>query len=322
MANETVGMATRGELADHVAAFIQDTGTIRRTMILRDLDEAYREALRKYEWPQLLRWADVDIQALNNVPYFFTEKNIRTVLGFIDSTTPFRVQEHSLYGLLDHSAGFTQIQGVPSNVAHAGDFGIKLLIDPATALEVVSSGADTRPGWVKGMLNGELKQVNFTLNGAVAVSVGTWDEVYEFSLNTVSTTLTVTIRKVTGSVTAGVISPDEVQAIYRRYRLYTVPSGNRPYRIVYKYTPPQIFSETHQYVIPVQDYLKDFAIARGYQSRRQNDLAQEHLGIAEASLMKVWEETKGNRVDVSVPEAALMRMTQGAGIIINAYGYR
>ena len=322
MANEINDLQTRGELADHVADFIQDTSTNRRRMILRDLDDGYREAIKRHEWPQLLRWSDVDITVLNNVPYFFVEKSIRTVLGFIDGQTPFRVQEVSLMGLLDHTSGFTQIQGVPTNVAQAGEFGIRIFIDAGTSLEVISDGTDTRTGWVKGLLSGELKSTSFTLTSAFAVSVGSWDEIYEFSLSTTSTSRSVTLRKTSDATTAGVIAPNETQAIYRRYRLFTVPSGTRPYRIIYKYTPPQIFDETHVYPIPVQGYLMEYAIAKSFQSRRQWAPAEKHQQEAERKLLMTWKEIEGNRVDLSVPAAALMRVTQGSGIVINAYGYR
>lgn len=322
MANEISGLSTRGEIADQVADFIQDVSTNRRTMILRDIDEGYREALKKHEWPQLLRWADTEITVLNNVAYLFTEKNIRTVLAFIDGTTPFLVQEFSLSALLAHTSGFTQIQGVPSNVAHVGDFGIRIPIDAATSLEVLSSGTDVRTGWIKGLLSGELKSTSFTLTGTNVVNVGAWDEVYEFMISSSSTSTTITLRKVSDQTTASVIAPNERQAIYRRYRLHTLPSGTRPYRIIYKYTPPAVFDETHTFIIPIEKYLAEYAKARSFESRRQWAPAGKHDQMAAVALAETWHEIEGNRVDVSIPAAALMRQTQGAGIVINAYGYR
>jgi hypothetical protein len=51
-------------------------------------------------------------------------------------------------------------------------------------------------------------------------------------------------------------------------------------------------------------------------------LAQKHTQLAEAAISKSWYEICGNRVETAVPLAALSRITQGSGIVINAYGYR
>jgi hypothetical protein len=322
MSNEVSGLTTRGDLATHIAAFIQDLSSGRRAMILRDLDYGYRQALERYDWPQLLRWADSDLVVSNGQAFFFTPKDVRTIIGLIDATTPFVTQEMTAWGIVAQSGGFTQISGVPTGFAEVGEFGIKTVLDAGTSLEVFSSAADTRTGWLRGRLDGEQKTKAIQLNGTNIVPLGAWDEVYEFSLATSSTTLAVTLRNDTTLAEVALIAPNESQAVYRRYRLFTLPSGTRAYRIAYKYTPPQIFSETHTYQIPVSNYLIEWGIAKSYESRRQYDLAQKHTQLAEAAISKSWYEITGNRVETAVPLAALSRITQGSGIVINAYGYR
>jgi len=327
MANEVAGLTTRGDLATHIATFIQDLSAARRAMILRDLDYGYRQALERYDWPQLIRWADSDIVVSNGQAYFFTPKDVRTILGLVDATTPFVTQEMTAGGLIAQSGGFTQISGVPTSYAEVGEFGINTVLSAATALEILSSDSGTNPsdsrtGWIRGRLNGQQQSVSFTLTGTIPVAVGTWDEVYETSLSTTSTTLTVTLRTVSSASTVAIVAPNESRAVYRRYRLFTLPSGTRTYRIIYKYTPPQIFDETHVYLIPIQNYLIEWGIAKSYESRRQYDLAQRHTQEAEVAISKSWYEICGNRVEMAVPLAALSRITQGSGIVINAYGYR
>lgn len=323
MSNEVQGLSTRGELATHVAQFIQDVGVARRAMILRDLDYGYRQALERYDWPQLLRWADSDIVLSNGAAYFFTEKNVRTILGLVDATTPFVTQEFSAFGLISSTGGFTQISGVPTQHAYVGEFGINTVLTAQTNLEVLSSGApDVRTGFLRGLSLGEQKTTAFTLNGTTAVNVGLWDEVYEFSVTSGTDTRAITLRTVSGATTVATIAPSETRAVYRRHRLFTLTSGTRTYRIIYKYTPPTIFEEDHVYQIPIQNYLIEWGIAKSYESRRQYDLAQAHVAMAEAALSKTWYEICGNRIETSTPLGALARITQGAGIVINAYGYR
>lgn len=323
MSNEVVGLASRGEIATHVAQFIQDTSTARRQMILRDLDYGYRQALERYEWPGLLRWDDTSVSVANNDAYFFAPKGVRTILGLIDATTPFVTQELSAFGLISQTGGFTQIAGVPTNHAYVGQFGIKIAIDAGTELEVLSSGTpDVREGFVRGLRSGEQKTVPFTLDGTSVVNVGLWDEVYQFSLSEASSSRTVTLRTVTNATTAATIAPGEMQSLYERHRFFTLSSGARSYRIVYKYTPPTVFDEDHIYLIPIQNYLIEWGIAKSYESRRQYDLAQAHVAMGEAALSKTWYEICGNRIETSTPLGALARITQGAGIVINAYGYR
>jgi len=322
MSNEVSGLNTRGDLATHIATFIQDLSTARRAMILRDLDYGYRQALERYDWPQLIRWADSDIVVSSGQAYFFTGKDVRTVIGLVDATTPFVTQEITTSALIAQSGGFTQISGIPTGFAEVGEFGINTVLTAGTNLEVLSSATDTRTGWIRGRLSGQQKTEAITLDGTNIVPLGAWDEVFEFSLASSSTTLTVTLRIDTTQATVAQIVPNESEAVYRRYRLFTLPSGTRTYRIIYKYTPPQIFSETHVFQIPIENYLIEWGIAKSYESRRQYDLAGRHSQLAEAAITKTWYEITGNRVDTAVPLAALSRITQGSGIVINAYGYR
>lgn len=322
MPNETVSLNSRGDLATAIAQFIQDTSTNRRAMILRDLDHGYRDALRRFQWPQLIRWIDSAVTVASGGAYFYMPKHVRQVLRILDQSTPFRPEELSMASLIDSTMGFVDIKGIPYQYAEAGEFGVNTTLTAPTALEMVSSAADTRALWLKGTLAGEFKTTTATINGTTAVALGSWDEVFETSVvNTTAVTTTLAVRIVTANTTVAVIAPNETKAVYRRYRVNPIPSGSVTYRIIYKYTPPQVFDEGHEYIIPIQDFLFEYGLAKSFESRRQWGPAGQHLQEADRCLDQIIDETRGHRVEIMIPESPYYYYGRGGGgIIVNRHG--
>lgn len=301
MANETTSLNTRGAIATAVAKFIQDEGSNRRTMILVDLDRGYRNALRRFNWPQALRWLDTQISLAASAAYFFTPKDVRTLLRVVDATTPSILQELGLDTMIDHSTGFVDLSGLPCQYAHAGDSAINTVIAPATALEVLSDGTDVRTGFIEGILAGQTKRTSITLTGVTPVALGSWDEVTGFFFTTVSSSRIITLRTVSGATTVATVSLNETRSVYQRFRLAQIPQMTTALKIIYKYTPPMILSEDHEYIIPINDYLMEYAIAQSLKSRRQFSPAQMHEVAAENTLLMIWQESRGHRTEQYVP---------------------
>jgi hypothetical protein len=277
-------------------------------MILVALDQAYRKALRKYNWPELTRFVDSAVSVASGTAYFAAPKDVRILLRVADATTPYVLQQFAASDLIDHLSGFATLSGGPVEYGFIGNRGINVALNGSTALEVISDGADTRTGWVRGFLSGEQRSVNFTLNGSSAVSIGNFDEVSSFQVQATDSSRTVNIRKVAGSTVIGTIAPYERSTFYRLYRLALVPDQTTVLRLVYKYTPPSVFSEDHEYVVPVQDYLLDFAIGRMFQQRRQGDLADLHFRQAEQSLLEAVMELEASTIHQSMPQRPITRV--------------
>lgn len=320
MANEISGLGTRGALADAIAEFIQDLSDPRVAMIKLDLDRLYRDALRRFPWPQLFRWVDSTVSVNTGGAYFFTPKDVRVILRVINVQTPYVIPEATLQDFVDMSAGFSNLSGLPYQYAQAGVSGINQVLTPTTALEILSDSADVRTGYVRGMLGGEARTVTFTLTGTAPVALGNWDEVLEGPvLSETSNTATVTMRIVTGSVTVATVAPREIKSLYNRYRLAAIPQVLTALRVVYKATPPMVMDDDHEYLVPIQDYLFEAAVATSLESRRQQVSAQQHIARAEEILRRIWEESRGMRQEQYVPASPYWGFN-GDGIYVGALG--
>lgn len=321
MMNSTASLNTRGEIATHIAGKVQQTGsTAKRNEILRDLDHAYRIVLAQYEWPQLIRFEEAAVQQAANQAFFFLPKEVQDVIAIQDATTPLNLAQVTANKIMNQSQGFATIQGLSYEVSRMGDSGVKVVLDAGTALEIASSGTDVRTGFVTGRRSGEQKTQAFTLNGTNQVSLGSWDDVFSVQVSSSSTANTLTIRIVTVNTTVAVIAPNETIAQYQRRRLYPVPAGAITLRVVYRYTPPQIFSEDHQYVLPIQDYLVEWGLALAYEADRKWAPAQAHKQEAQRILSFVVRTHMGEEIEVASPLYTWGGQLAGGGIIVNRHG--
>lgn len=303
MANEINALGTRGELASAVAAKLQDTSTSRRTIILSDIDEGYRQALRRFVWPQAIRFVETGLSIASAGAFFFLPKDVACLIRVVDATVPNALQEYAIADLVDHAFGFVSLSGIACQFAHSGDSGINLAINPATALEVLSSGTDVRTGIIEGTLGGQQKRTSFTLSSTTPVTLGSWDEVNRIYLASMSSSggLTVTVRRTSDAVTAATIGPFERSSIYRRFRVWPVPQQTTTLKAIYKFTPPAILDESHEYTIPIQDFLLLFAWGRGLQQRREFSPGESLLAQAESTLLATYLESRGQRTEQYQP---------------------
>jgi len=319
MANEINDLNTRGGLATAIGLKLQDTSTNRATIIKTDLDEGYREALQRYPWPQAIRWLDSSVTPSSGASYFFLPKDVRRIMRIMNSTTPMTIDQVAMEAFIDMTCGFVTISGLPCQYARAGDSAINTTLTANTALEILGESGETRAGVIEGLLSGQQKRTTFTLSGVTPQAVGNWDEVTALYMASMSGTAgrTVTLRKVTGSTTVATIGPYETKAVYQRFRLWPQPSADTTLRIVYQYSPPAVMADTDEYIIPIQNYLHDYAWGRGLQQRREYAPAQDLLLSAETKLTRAWLDSKGDRVDQYVP-ASPYWATQG-GFYVGAF---
>lgn len=319
MSNEIDGLGTRGQLASAIGEFIQDLSTARAAMIKVDLDRLYRDALRRYPWPQLFRWVDATVSVSPGGAYFFTPKDVRVILRVCNINTPYVIPESTLQDFVDLSGGFSNLSGLPYQYAQAGVSGINQVIAAATPLEILSDGTDVRTGYLRGVLAGEAKSASFTLTGITPVALGSWDEVFEVTIASTSTSATLAVRTVAGATAVATIAPREVKSQYNRYRLAAIPQVLTALRVIYKFTPPMIMDDSHEYVVPIQDYLFEAAVASSLESRRQQVSAQQHLAKAEQILTNIWQESRGMRQEQYVPASPYYGYG-GDGIYVGALG--
>lgn len=275
-----MNLYTRKQLADHVANFIQDTSTKRRDLILDALDKGYLKARRKFNWPQLLRWSDAIVTATAGGAFIYLPKDVDVLLKLVDATSPLTLQEIELGAMPDLAGGFTNINGIVVTYELAGVFGSNAALPNDQPLDVVSDGTDTRLGSVAGVLDNEPKRFNFTLTGTAAVTLGNFDEVTDFTLETSNANRVVSMRNFSTATVLATIGPGEQFARYKRYRLTRLPGQATTIRAVYKALPPAVLNEGHVYDLPIEDYLIEYAIAKAYEQRREDDLARNHFSEA------------------------------------------
>lgn len=292
--NEINTLQTRLQLQNAVANFIQDTSTNRATQIGLALDQGFRTALQRYDWPGLVRWSDAAVTLSAGDAYFHAPQECRNIIAVHDTTSIFDLSELSLRTLATETGGFATLTGGPAFYSLVGDVGINTTFAAATALELLSSAADTRVVTLEGVQSGVNVRSTVTLTGATPAAAGTWSDVTAFYVDSAGAQ-TVTLRTVTGSTTVAQLLPQNRSVVYRRFRLARLPAANTTLRIIYQYTPPPIFDDSHVYPIPVQGYLFDFALGRMYQSKRQWDAAREHFALAEQQLIWAISEAERNR---------------------------
>jgi hypothetical protein len=324
MANEVLSTVTRGQLVEHIQEFVQDRSENRAAMIRRDLDHAYRIALRRYEWPHLIRWQDSALQYVDGQAFFFAPKDAAQILRLQDQTTPINPFEYSFGSVMDLSGGLATITSVPTSFAHVGTSAINVAIPAGTLVEVVSNDpGDVRQGVARGRKTEQPQTLAFTLLGDIPLQLGSWDEIAQFSLTTSSETETVIVRISGGGQTLTTIAPNEVETVYQKFRLFPLSSGPRVIRVVYRVVPPAIFSDDHVYLIPIQDYLIEYGISKSLQSRREPNLANENLAESDRILMEIWNEVTRGVIDIASP--LFSWSTNGrygpGGIVIRAHGY-
>ena len=294
-------LSTRGELADAVASRVQDSSTARRTQILAMLDQGYRRALQRHYWPQMVRYAKAAVSVAKGEATFSTPKDVRNVLRILDDTTPFVLGSFSAESAIDMTQGFVEVEGLATNFYRVGTYGITEPIDNQ-ALELVSTGTDTRTYYVRGIGgDGEPKTSTGALTSATPVSLGTWDEVEQFYLTTSSAAETVTLRKGSGGATLATIAPGEREAKYRRYRLMLESGQATDLTIIYRSDGRIIDAEAHRYPIPIEGYLIEFAVAKVLESLRQWAPAQYHMAQAEEELVSVIVQDESERIHLSAP---------------------
>lgn len=301
MANEISSPNSRGGLATAVGLFIQDQSTARRTMILTDIDRGYRQALRRFDWPQAIRWYEAAVSLSTSDAFMSLPKDVGNVIRVVNTTVPGVMQETEISSQIDNTAGFLAIAGLPYNIARVGDSAVNRTLSPSTALEVVSDGTDVRTGFVEGILSGQTKRQGFTLTSAVAVAVGNWDEVTAVYVTSTSTIRTVSIRIVAGSTVIGTIAPSELRSVQPRYRVWPVPSQITSLKVIYRYAPPMLNDETHEFIIPIVDYLFEWAVGKSLESRRQFGPGAQHLQQAEMVLNQIWLDSRGHRTEQWAP---------------------
>lgn len=294
-------MKTRGELADAVGNFIQDRSAARRVTILSDLDIAYDQALEAHTWPQFIRYSDVTVSVGAGQAYFHAPKDLRSLIRVIDTTTPGVLEQFGAAELIDILSGHTELSGIAVFFTFVGMSGINTTIAAGTELEVVSSAADTRTGVIVGRRDEQILTRSFTLNGINPVSLGPWDDVMDFHLDSSVTNLYVTLREVGTTTALSTVGPDEKSGNQRRYRLGAIPAAALNLRLVYYYQVPGALPEGYQYPIQVETYLYQTAVGMALQQRRQWQPAREHLAMGREALSRAIAMTERGRTRSASP---------------------
>lgn len=276
---------TRSDLITSIARRVQNDSTTMKAVIRDALDDAYREALDRHRWTDLIRWVDALVSITAGTAHFYLPKDVDFLIAPQETTTVMNVGLTQIESILRNSMGYAALTGLSYQAAYEGASGINASISNE-ALEVVSDAADAREGWIVGYLNGIRKQTNFTLNGTTPVAVGSWDTVVGFSLETQGTQ-SVDIRKVTGSTVIGTVGPQETRAEYKKYRLFEVPGQNSTLNVAYYRIPAPIYDDGQQYELPIEQYLHESGLAAAYLYKRNIKQATYHDNKAERALQAV-----------------------------------
>lgn len=275
---------------------------------MTSFDLGYEMALKNPEWPELATWDDAAFTMVAGVAFAHTPKHVREIISVVDASAPFHMSGLDPAGLAWDQQGQSTVTGGPTRFTVVGKVGINAILAAGATLEVLSSGTDTRTGTIRGKRSGEYVTATFTLTGTSAVSISqAFDDVLQFFVATSNSSNTVTLRLAGAGATVSTIGPDEVDAEYWRLRLNFVPASADTVRLIYKASPPAVTGDSHQYLLPISNFLYHFAIGMYFEKRRLGPLAAHHFQLAEADLLKTLMELKGQTQDVAIPYRRLLR---------------
>lgn len=281
--NATTNFRTRTDLLNAVGRAVEDSSTAGATLIGDYLDLAFEDLITSPHLPPLVRWHDAAVSVSAGAAYFHSPKHAREVIAITDTTTPWTLTPKDPYVFSIEDAGLAGGTGSPTSFTPVGDYGINTTISAGTAVEVLSSGSDTRQVTIRGILGGEYAQQSATLSGTTPVAVSsTWDDIFQFYVASTVNNRTITLRIASAGATLSTIGPNELDAVYHRYRL-SAPAGQATsIRMLYKASPMALVSNSDMYPLPVGPYLYHAACAR-YQGekRRLPEIARDHEARAE-----------------------------------------
>ena len=66
-------------------------------------------------------------------------------------------------------------------------------------------------------------------------------------------------------------------------------------------SPPIITDEAHEFIIPIADFLFEYAVGKSFESRRQFQPGSMHLQQAEMVLLQIWLDQRGHRTEQFQP---------------------
>lgn len=304
MSNQaTTSFRTKTALKAAVGRMVEDSSTNGAALINDFIDLALEHALTLPDFPPLVRWHDSAASVSATGTYIHAPKHARELIRVVDTTAPFPLNLESPAGIGLWTSFSGSDLGGPTAVSHVGDYGIKQTIPAGSALELVSSGSDTRSVTVRGILGDEYATVTTTLTGATPVAVSsTWDDIFQLYVDSVNATRTISLRLVTGSTVIGTIGPGELDALYHRLRLNSAAGTASSYRIIYKASPQAVGSDSEQ-IFPgsLGVYCYHWACGMFFEKRRQGTLAEHHFALAKSYLDQLCMEWARQRRDVAVP---------------------
>lgn len=307
--NALGGLQSRGEIADGIAAYVQNTTANARTIILNAMDQGFRIATSRTNWPQLLVNDSSLLSIASGATEFRTPSHVRNIVALIDTTSPFVLRSADAYTMYKRLRGFSNLRGEPGEFAFTGQVANDVAIgsDDSPNLRVVSSDASdtTRTFIVEGIdENGDLVRETGTLNGTtnVGLTAQFQDPIHQFTVSEPRSGARVTLNRSGAATIFSCIGPNATSAVYNRYTMNSAASQALTMRVVYELAPTAKLNESDQYILPIEEYVFYFAAARYYKHQRQGDLAGQELQLAEAALQNVIAKVESSEARFAMPE--------------------
>jgi len=290
---------TRAQVIALAQAYVQNNSTAVAAAVRAAVDMAYQEAAQRFKWPSLVRRHTSAVTTVAGQAYFHTPSDVNRLLSIVDLTNGHTLYSVDQASLADWRSG-VPVSGMPRMFTEVGHSVTTTDLSAGVALELLSSGADTRDVTIRGYQNGLYTITHFTLTGASVVAAGTWQEVTDLEVSTTSST-TITLRTVAGSTTIATIKANYMSApVYRKWLCDETPSQATTYEMIYEMNAA-VSDDDDQYAIPVEVFLYHRGIAAAFQYKRNTSQAEQHLMLAERALVTAYQNDAGDLVQCSRP---------------------
>lgn len=286
-------MLTFKEIVDQVADTVQAHGADRREAIRNHINNAYLKISRERDWDELLVVDETLAYTIGN-KYLALPGDADEVymVGTKTNDHPLRYTDVRLMAR-DNLAG-TDTNSTVVEFSAIGHRAVQKPIPDATLTVTVESsnaGDTTQTVRVRGLTtNGLINSETISLNGTTPVA-GTlnWRQswsLHGISLNT-ECTGTITVKESDGSTAVALIPPGEKMSRHYILLLANPPSTAESLFVTYKRAVQRLIRDEDVPIIPVQDYLIEWATGKMRQVERKYAQAGQHFTEARGNVESV-----------------------------------
>lgn len=279
-------MLNFAELYSAVQGLMERSDTNLLTKIKDGLNAGYRSVADKRPWSALLR--QTTISGVSGLDYIITGQEVDQIIDLSQRETPVLLALQRYAALLSRNVDIITNTGNPTVASPSGEIGVKAALPSDGTIDVVSSSASdsTQKVRIQGYSASTLIPITelISLNGTGTVtSTNSYSskEGYEprFSKDGTTTGI-ITITR--SSTTIAQLAPAELQARYKKWKIWPVFSSNLTMYLTFKKRVYQLVNDEDVPELECDNALILYAYAYCLREKRQTTKAAEILGRVDA----------------------------------------